>query len=194
MQNFKSVIGIIATLLVLVGYIPYVRDIIKGKTKPHIYSWFLWGFVTLIAFALQASDNAGTGSLVTLAAGLMCLVVIALGFIYKSKVEITRTDTLFLILAFIALGLWLLAKQPTLSAILITLVDLFGFAPTVRKSWNRPHSETLSFYFLNTLRFALAVFSLQHYSIITTLYPSTWLLANGLFGLVLVIRRKQLSE
>ena len=145
MSEIKNILGIVATFLVLVGYIPYLRDIVKGKTKPHIYSWFLWSFVTLIAFALQVSGGAGSGAFVTLAAAIMCIAVIVLGFIYKAKVEIVKMDTVFLVLAFIALGLWLIAKQPVLSAILTTLVDLLGFAPTVRKSWNKPYSETLSF-------------------------------------------------
>ena len=52
MSEIKNLLGFVATFLVLVGYIPYLRDIIKGKTKPHIYSWFLWSFVTLIANSL----------------------------------------------------------------------------------------------------------------------------------------------
>lgn len=194
MSEVKNVLGIIATFLVFVGYIPYFRDIIKGKTKPHIYSWFLWSFVTLIAFALQISGGAGPSSFVTLAAALMCIVVIILGFIYKSQITIVKIDTVFLILAFIALCLWLIAKQPVLSAILITAVDLFGFAPTIRKSWNKPYTETLTFYYLNFFRFGLAVFALQNYSIVTALYPISWLTANGLFALMLIIRRKQITE
>jgi hypothetical protein len=142
---------------------------------------------------LQISGGAGTSALVTLAAALMCIAVIVLGFIYKSKVEIIKIDTVFLILAFIALGLWLIAKQPILSAILATLIDVLGFAPTIRKSWNKPFTETLTFYYLNTIRFGLAVVALQTYSIVTTLYPVSWLLANSLFALMLIIRRKQLK-
>ncbi|OGK64707.1 hypothetical protein A2209_03430, partial [Candidatus Roizmanbacteria bacterium RIFOXYA1_FULL_41_12] len=187
-------LGIFATVLVFIGYIPYLRDIIKRKAKPHIYSWFLWSFVTLIAFALQFSDGAGSGSFVTLAAALMCIVVIVLGIIYKSQVKIVWIDTVFMILAFVALGLWLITKQPLMSAILTTIIDLLGFAPTVRKSWNKPYSETLTFYYLNTFRFGLAVIALQKYSIITALYPITWLTANSLFALMLVIRRKQIIK
>ena len=193
MSDFKSILGLIATGLVFLGYIPYIKDIIKGKTKPHVYSWFLWCFVTLIAFALQVSDGAGAGSLVTLAAALMCIVVIGIGFFYKSKVEIKKIDTVFLILAVVALGLWLIAKQPVLSAILTTLIDLLGFAPTVRKSWNDPESETVSFYALNTTRFGLAIVALQKYSVLTALYPITWLAANGLFAIMLILRKKQLK-
>lgn len=79
MQETKYLIGIIAVILTFVGYVPYLRDTINGKTKPHVYSWFLWGFVTLIAFALQVSAGAGAGSLVTLAAAIVSLVIFALG-------------------------------------------------------------------------------------------------------------------
>lgn len=194
MFQIKSVLGIIATILVFLGYIPYIKDILANKTKPHLYSWFLWSLVTLIAFALQLSGMAGTGSLVTLAAGIMCIIVLILGFKQKNKIQITMADTLFLILAIISIGLWLIAKQPTLSAILITLVDLLGFAPTIRKSWNKPYTENLPFYYMNTFRFLLAVISLQNYSVVTTLYPATWLTANGLFAVLLIFRRKQLSD
>lgn len=194
MSEFKNYLGIFATVLVFIGYIPYLRDSIKGKTKPHLYSWFLWALVTFIAFALQLSGEAGSGAFVTLAAALMCLVVITFGFIQKSKIQIVKMDTIFLILAFISLGLWLIAKQPILSAILATVVDLFGFAPTIRKSWSNPYTETLSFYYLNTLRFGLAVIALQTYSIVTAFYPISWLLANGLFAGMLLIRRRQVHK
>lgn len=194
MNDFKTILGIIATILVFVGYIPYIRDILKGKTIPHIYSWLLWAVVTAIAFALQFSDGAGSGAFVTLAAAIMCVVVIVLGLIKKSKLKIVVLDSVFLILAFLALGLWLVAKQPILSALLATAVDLLGFAPTIRKSWNNPHTETLSFYYLNTFRFGLAVVALQNYSIVTAAYPIAWLVANGLFALMLVVRRKQVPN
>lgn len=191
---FKTSIGIIAVILTFAGYVPYLRDICASKTKPHLYSWFLWGFVTTIVFALQLSGGAGVGAFVTLAAASMCFVVILLGRKYGSTSEVTSSDKIFLVLAFIALGMWVFAKQPLLSTVLATTIDLLGFAPTIRKSWKEPFSETLSFYYLNTLRFGLALYSLERYTIITALYPFTWLLANSLFALLLILRRKQTNK
>jgi hypothetical protein len=193
MYELKNILGFVATALVFIGYVPYLRDIIKGKTKPHIYSWFLWSIVTFIVFALQVSGGAGSGAFVTLAAALSCFAVIILGFVYKSIFEIVWIDTVFLVLTILALGLWLIAKQPVLSTILTTTIDLLAFAPTVRKSWNKPYSETLVFYYLNTFRFGLAAVALQKYSVVTALYPITWLITNGLFALMLVMRRKQIA-
>ena len=194
MDQVKNILGFVATFLVFVSYIPYLRDINQGKTKPHIYSWFLWVLVAFIAFTLQYSGGAGSGSFVTLAAAVMCVAVIISGLLQKSKITITKMDTVFLVLAFISLGLWLIAKQPILATILATTVDLLAFAPTVRKSWIDPFSETLSFYYLTSLRFALAVIALQHYSFVTALYPITWLMVDILFVVMLLWRRKQVAQ
>ena len=190
MLDLKNVIAFIAVVLTFAGYIPYLRDLLKGKTVPHLYSWFLWCLVTTLVFALQLVGGAGIGAFVTLAAALMCIVVIFLGFRQEAKIKITLSDTLFLVLALVALGFWLVAKQPVISAILATLIDLLAFVPTIRKSWSLPHSETVSFYALNTFRFGLAFFSLHQYSLQTALYPATWLVANGLFAVMLVVRRQ----
>lgn len=193
--EMKNIIGVIAVMLVFIGYIPYFRDMIKGQTVPHIYSWILWGVVTTIVFALQLSGKAGMGAFVTLSAALMCVFVVGLSLVrHKGKRDITTSDTIFLILAFISLGVWLIAKQPILSAVLATTTDLLGFIPTVRKSWYKPFSETLSMNVLNTFRFGLAIIALQQYSLITALYPVSWVIANGLFAIMLIVRRKQVPQ
>jgi hypothetical protein len=197
MIDIKDILGVTAVILTFIGYIPYIRDILKGKTKPHVYSWLLWGFVTAIAFALQYGGGAGIGAFVTLAASLaslLCTTVFFLALFSKGKKDITVIDTLFLLAALVALGLWLFAKQPIMSTLLVTVIDILGFAPTIRKSWNNPYSETISFYFLNAIRFTLAVLSLQHYNVVTTLYPVTWVLGNGLFALMLYIRQQHVSK
>lgn len=186
----KEILGAIAVILTFVGYIPYVKDILKGKTHPHVYSWFLWGLITIIVFALQISDHAGPGAFVTLTAGILCLVVLLLGIKFGKK-DITVLDTGLLVLTLIAIFVWLFAKRPILSVILVTLADLLAFMPTIRKSWNKPDTETLIHYQINTFRFVLAIFALTHYSIITALYPVTWLFANGLFSVYLIVRRKK---
>ena len=122
------------------------------------------------------------------------MIVFFLGLTRKGKKDITKVDTIFLIVAFIAFGFWLVLKQPVISVILITGVELLGFAPTIRKSWNKPHSETASFYFLNIFRFILAIFALEKYTIVTTLNPIAWMLGNGLLAAILLIRRKKLKN
>lgn len=191
MSDIKTTLGIIAVILTFVGYVPYGWSIIKGQTKPHIYSWIVWTLDPLIMFALQITHSAGMGAFTSLAMGLSGIAVIFLTIVKKNKSKIKFVDTLFLILAFSALILWLFAKQPLLSAVLITLVDFLGFAPTVRKSWQKPYSENIYFYMINTLRLIFTLASLHEYSLITTIYPVFWLMSNSSFALLLKIRRQK---
>jgi hypothetical protein len=152
------------------------------------------GFVTAIAFALQLQAHAGAGAYITLAAAIVCLAIFFLGLKQpKAERDITASDTLLLVASFIALGVWLVAKQPVLSVVLLSSIDMLGFVPTIRKSWKRPQEETLSSYATNTFRFGLAIYALSHYTVVTSLYPFTWIVANGLFSIFLIVRRRQLS-
>lgn len=188
----KDIIGTVAVVLTFVGYIPYIVDTIKGKTKPHIYTWFIWGLVTAIAFGLQIADKAGPGAYTTLAAAIVCFIIFLFGLRQGNK-DITSSDSVFFLLSLLALVLWLFAKQPVLSVILVSVIDMLGFVPTVRKSWHKPHEETLISYLTNTFRFGLALFALERYTLVTMLYPVTWIIANGLFSVFLIVRRGRVS-
>lgn len=194
MPEIKHAIAIIAIILTFVGYVPYDRDIIKGTTKPHIFSWVIWGLITLIVFALQVYGGAGLASLVSFFAALMCFSVIYLGFKHKSTSDIKKIDVVFFIGALISIAVWIFAKQPILSAILATTIDILAFIPTIRKSWHKPHTETLSMNLLTTFRFGLVLLALDNYSLLTLLYPITWLLGNGLFSIMLIYRRQVVGK
>ena len=97
-------------------------------------------------------------------------------------------------LALVALGLWVITKQPLVSVILLVVIDMLGFIPTIRKSWNKPYTETLFSYGLSTFRFAIGIYALEAYTAVTYLYPVAWLFANGLFSVLLLVRRKQVGK
>ena len=185
----KNITGITAIVLTFIAYAPYFRDLLKGKTKPHIFSWFIWALVTSIIYALQVSAGAGLGSLVTLAVAVISLLIFILGFKNGNK-NIKKIDIVFLVLALLAIPLWLVIDQPVLSIILLSTIDMLGFAPTVRKSWDDPYSETLSLYTITTFRHGLSIFALANYNIVTLLFPTTWVIANALFSIMLIVRRK----
>jgi len=187
--DLKKVIAILAIILTFVGYAPYFRDLLRGVTKPHIFSWLVWSIVTSIIFALQISAGAGVASFVTLAVAVISLAIFLIGLRNGHKM-IKAIDVLFLVLALLTIPLWLISDRPVLSMILLSTIDMLGFAPTIRKSWNAPHSETLSLYVITTFRHSLSLFALEAYNIVTMLFPATWVVANAAFALILIQRRK----
>lgn len=188
----KTFLGILAIAIAIYSYVPYFRNILKGKTKPHAFSWFIWGLLTGIAFFAQLDDNGGAGAWVTGFTALACLTF----FIFALKrgvKEIVLLDWLSLAGAMFALILWVLTSDPLLSVILITIIDALGFIPTFRKSFYKPNEETALTYSLSALKFAIAIVALGNVTIVTTLYPASLVIMNGLFVAMVLMRRKKLS-
>lgn len=187
----RQVLGIITVVMAFVGYIPYLKDTLAGKTKPHVVSWFLWTLVSFIAFGLQWTTGAGPGSYANFAMGLICLILFVLS-LKNGRKEIKIVDIISFIVAILAIILWLVVKQPVLSIILVVLIDALSFIPTFIKSWNQPHQETLFTWLLNTVRQMFVLFSLQKINLVTVMFPVYALIANALFCTLLVTRKKSI--
>lgn len=85
-MDYKTLFGIFAVFIAVFAYIPYFRDIYLGKTKPHMYSWIVWGILTFSAFGIQVADNAGPGAWTTGFTAVLCLAIIILAYsIIESK-------------------------------------------------------------------------------------------------------------
>ncbi len=193
MLNYKIILSIIAVILSFVGYGIYVKDILNKKTVPHSFTFFIWTVASTITWALQVYGGAGVGAWITLVVSLICGVIFLLALKYGER-KIVLLDYVFLFLSGFALFLWLVVKQPVLSVILLVATDVSGFAPTIRKAWNKPFEESLFTWELTAFRHALSIFALEKFNILTLLYPFTWVIVNFCFSLILIIRRKKLGN
>lgn len=190
MTDYKDVLGILATVIGFIGYIPYFRDIFRGTTKPHAFSWFVWFVLTAIGFAAQLVEGAGSGAWVTGFAAVACFTVFVLA-LFKGKHEFPVFDWVALASAIAALFLWWFTNDPLLSVILITITDAIGYIPTFRKGFYKPWEETATMFAFSSIKFIPALFALESYSLTTWLYPASLVLMNGLFVGMLLVRRKQ---
>lgn len=191
-MDYKDVLGAIAVIIAFVSYVPYFKDIFANKTKPHAFSWLIWGVLTGIAFFGQVAGGAGPGAWVTGFTAVICFIIFVFG-LTKGKNNIVFIDWLSLIGAGIALLLWFITKGPLLSVIIITIIDALAFFPTFRKSFNKPREETAVTYFLSGLKFLLSIIALDNISVITALYPLSLVLMNWAFVAMLYVRRKQID-
>ena len=190
LEAYKPTLALIAAVISVLSFIPYFRDILRGANKPHAFSWLVWSFLTAIGFAAQVVGGAGAGAWATGITAFFCFIITGLAF-KKGEKNITRGDWICLLAALAAIPLWLLTKGPLLSVILISIIDLIGFIPTIRKTLKKPHEETLSVYAISTVKFALAILALEHYSLVTWLYPTCLATQNAVFVGVIWVRRRR---
>lgn len=188
-MSYKELLSAIAIILTFIAFVPYIRSIQQGTTKPHIFSWIIWASVTFIIFLAQLSDNGGAGAWPIGVSGLITLYVALLAYSKKSDNMITRKDWLFFIVAMSAIPFWYFTSNPLWAVVILTTVDLIGFAPTFRKAYHYPYQEQLLFFILMASRNLISILALEHYSLTTVLFPAATALACILFIQFSIIRR-----
>ena len=186
----KELLGAIALVLTFVAFYPYIRDILRDKTKPHVFSWGIWGVGTLIVSVAQWLDGGGAGAWVIGASGLITCSVAVLSWVKATDTSIVAMDWVFLILAGSALPLWFLTDSALSAVIILTVVDLLGFGPSVRKAYSLPHEENASFFAIGALRNVFVVLALENYSWTTALFPAAIGIACAIFVALILTRRR----
>ncbi len=189
---YKEILSVIAIALTFIAFYPYIRSIILGETKPHVFSWIIWGSTTFVVFLAQLEDNGGVGAWPIGISGVITLFVAALSYFKRTDIGITRTDWLFFIAAMSALPFWYFTSNPLWAVIILTVVDILGFGPTVRKSYQQPHSESLLFFALFSARNFIVILALENYSITTVLFPAAIGIACLALIIMLIYRRRVL--
>jgi hypothetical protein len=170
-SSFKMVFSALAILLPWVAFIPYIRSILSGLIKPHVFTWVIWGITTLIVFFAQLEADGGVGAWPIGISGAITSFIALLAFLKRSDISISRADWLFFIAALASLPIWYLMSDPMWAVVALTVIDLLGFAPTIRKAYHLPHEEDMGFFMLFAARNAFALLALEHYSVTTVLFP-----------------------
>lgn len=185
----KRILATFATVLTVVAFVPYLRSIHHGYTKPHVFSWIIWGINTGVAFLAVHAEHGGAGAWPIGFSCAVTLFVAALAYIRRSDVAITRVDWLFFLAALAAMPVWQATNDPLWAVVLITGIELLGFGPTFRKCWHQPHTESLSFLTILILRNALIVAALERYMLTTLLFPVAMAAACALLITIMAWRR-----
>jgi hypothetical protein len=190
--DLKFLCGSLAAITGFIQYTPYVINILRRKTRPHAFSWFVWGLPCGIVFAAQFLKGGAAGSYATGVTAILCTIIFFLSLFYGEK-NITKLDWLCLVLALAALVLWGMTKDPLGSVILVTIADLIGFGPTIRKSIKKPREETASTYWIANVKWVLSLMAMNTYSLTVCLYPVAMFVANSAFAVMLFVRRAALA-
>lgn len=189
---YKEILSAAAVVLTFALFVPYIRNILNGSIRPHVFSWIVWGLGTFSVFLAQLAGHAGIGAWPIGVSGVISFGIALLAWLKRGDTVITRSDWAFLAAALSAFPAWLLTDNPLWAVVILTFADLAGFGPTVRKGWGYPHQESALFFGLVALRNLLVVLALEYYSLTTALFPAAVGLAGLLVCAMLVIRRRTL--
>lgn len=180
----------ITIVVSLVGTSFYIRDILRGKTKPNFVSWFFWMLAPFVGVFLQLKAGAGLSALPIFMAGFIPFLVLVVSLIKGNAYwKITFFDVACGIFAFIALILWILTKNTDLSIVFAILADALASVPTLVKSYKFPETETSSVYIAGVFNNLLGLLIIKEWDFSVYSF-GIWLVLLNIV-LVFFIRRKR---
>ena len=188
-MDVKIILTVIATAIGVVAFFPYLRDTFSLKTKPHAYTWLIWAITQGTAVFGIWYGGGGWGAL-NLTIGTLFVIVVFLFSIKYGTKNITKSDTAILVAALSAIIIWWRLDQPLISVIMVSMIDVIGYIPSFRKSYQEPWSETLISWILFSASNIFAILALEEYNLLTVTYLATITSANIALFLLCFFRRK----
>ncbi len=185
----KETFALLATLMIFASRAYYFAQVFRGNTRPHAFSWFIWGVISSIGVAAQIAEGAGVGSYPRLFGAISCFVIVAICFKHGEK-NITRTDWITLLVALSTIPLWVATQTPIYSVILVCLIDTMGYLPTVRKAWHKPQQEAFLGYYISGVGAFFSILAIETYTPSTWLYAAVLTATNLMMGSYLFLRRR----
>lgn len=180
-------------LLNAAGAALYVRDTLAGRTKPNLVTFILWAVSPLIGAAAAFAQGIGWAAVPTLFVGLLPLSVVAAALASKHGLwKLRPFDYLCGLFSVLALILWAATKDANIAIVFSVLSDFLAAAPTLRKSWTHPETETPFAYVASTISAASSFLVITDYKFAEVAFP-IYLVAIGLVFLALFARKRVMA-
>ncbi len=165
--NYVHWLVLLSACISVAGATAYIKDTLKGTTKPNRVSQFLWAFAPLLATAAALSAGADLWATARVfLSGLMPLLILIASFYNpKSYWKLTLFDYLCGVFSLIAIVFWVFANSPILAILFFAVADGFAAIPTIVKAFKAPETETRITYLLSTLSVVLVIPSIPVWNI-----------------------------
>ena len=78
MLEATPILGLLAGLVGVADTLPYVRDTVRGRTRPHRGTWLIWGVLAVVTCVSKRAAGASWSLVLTASQAVLTGVVFAL--------------------------------------------------------------------------------------------------------------------
>jgi len=188
----KNLLIIISSILTITSALPYIIDVIKGKTKPRVVTWSTWCLLSMIACIAAFVEHQYPTAILLLSSSLASGSIVVLGWKNGDK-RFERLDIFCLAGVFVGVILWQLFDSPSIAVLAMLVIDLIGGIPTTVHAWKKPYEETFISFLMGCFGFGCTLLVIQEWRITAFAYP-LFLFINSLnVVLIIFFRRRYLQ-
>ncbi len=183
----------VGAIVQLIGIASYIKDIIKGDTKPNRVTWLLWSIAPLIATFAAMSNGVKWSVIPVFMTGLGPLLVLFVSFANKNSYwKLEKLDYLCGLFSILALVLWGITKQPNIAIIFSIIGDGLAAIPTLIKSWKHPETETVDAYTTSLFNSLTSFAAIKMWTFAEIAFPVYLVFVNSV--LIISILRKKIFK
>ena len=162
----------LGTAIGVLGTAVYLRDTLRGTTKPNRVTWLLWAVAPLLAAVVELKEGVGLRALPTFMIGFMPLLVFVASFHNAAAVwKVRRIDYACGAMSVIGTAVWLVTRNGVLAISAAIIADFLAGVPTVMKSWTHPETETVYSYIGAVVSMAIVLLTVQHWTFEVAAFP-----------------------
>lgn len=174
----KAALGGLALILNLIGYFPYIREILKNVVKPQRTTWGIWTILTTVAAVNQVQNGGGFSSLFFISTALLVATTFLLSLKYGQG-GASRVDIVCLFLAICLFAYWAIVQDTRISTLVAVGIDTIALVPTLIKTYRQPETEIYAQWVLAGLGGLLAMLASPSADWVLIIYPAYIFIANG---------------
>jgi hypothetical protein len=176
----------LGTAIGALGTAVYLRDTLRGTTKPNRVTWLLWAVAPLLAAAVELNAGVGLRALPTFMIGFLPLLVFAASFHNPVAVwKVRRIDYACGAMSVVGTVVWLVTRNGVLAISAAILADFLAGVPTVMKSWTHPETETVHSYIGAVISMGIVLLTIEHWTFDVAAFP-IFIVCMGSVEVVLV--------
>lgn len=170
-MSYHQAIGVLAGIISLAGFVPYIAGVVSGRTVPSRSTWLIWTLVGAMLFASYHEAGARETIWVALSYVAGPLVVFILSLRHGSR-DATLLDRACLAVSAASAALWAATGEPILALLLNIMVDCAGAVPTIVKLWRDPGSEDMTAWCFFLVAAVLNLAAIREWELSTIVYPA----------------------
>lgn len=169
----KETIAFIAQVLIASTIVPYVISIFRQTVKPNRVSWFIWSVVGFAFWLVTPEDADEITKTLTFFFMFNPTVVFILTLFKGENVKVDALEKFSLGIGVLSIVVWYFAQESAgvLPISIAIVADLCALLPTIRFVYSEPQNERPFAWMLYFVGFTLALFSVEHYTLVNLILP-----------------------
>jgi uncharacterized protein with PQ loop repeat len=192
-MGWRTVIGILAGIITLLSILPYIRDILRGLTRPNLVTWWLWtlngGILAFAQYTAGASWTLAVVVAATIATAMVAVLAVPFG-----QRDYGLIDAVCLVMALAALAGWWWTKDPLTAIVLGIVAEIFAVSPTIAKTYRAPETETPSTFWLTGFATILSMIASTKFDLANLLFPIYFIAVNTLIAVMATRGRRRMQR